>query len=368
MLILITILYFIFIIWLINGFNHISNNSFDEKSLSVSVIVSVKNEETNIQNLLNSISHQDYPIDCFEIIIANDKSTDNTLGVLEKNKESIKNLKIININETPDDWSSKKWALNQAIQESKGDIILQTDGDCVPDVNWIKKMIAPFSKGDIGFVLGYAPLEKKYKNFIDKILIFENLAQDAFFASCAGNGLTMSCVGRNIAFRKKYFLDVNGYEDMKNIKSGDDDLLLHRIIHSKKCKVAYVITKYSNVYSRPPENVKEFTNQRLRFASKGELYYRLFYISNELKIILPFLLLINIIAIISLVSFFLNPEMILLFPWFIKTCAELIFLRVFCNIFNLNFDYYSFFILSLLHPFYILVFSLIGPFKKYSWK
>ena len=365
---LILISYFIFIIWLINGFNHIKDDSLNKKKFLVSIVISVKNEEKNIQNLLNSLSNQEYPVDQYEIIIADDHSTDNTLSILQKNKENIKNLKVINIKNTPDNWSSKKWALTQAIQESKGEIILQTDGDCIVEKKWISKMAAPFLKADIGFVSGYTPLDKVHKDFMDRVLIFENLAQDAFFASCIGRGLTMSCVGRNIAFRKKYFFDINGYEDMKKIESGDDDLLMHRMIYGKKCKTAYVISKYSNVYSTPPKNAKDFINQRLRFASKGKLYYKLFYISSELRIILPFLLLSNIIAIFSVVSFCLNPKMILLFPWIIKTMADATFLKVFCNTFNIKFDYYSFFMLSLLHPFYIVVFSLIAPFKKYKWK
>ena len=365
---LILISYFIFIVWLINGFNNIADDTLNENFFLVSIIVSVKNEEKNIQNLLNSLSTQDYPIDQYEIIIADDHSTDNTLSILQENKENIKNLKVINIKKTPDNLSSKKWALTQAIQESKGEIILQTDGDCIVEKKWISKMVAPFLKAEIGFVSGYTPLKLVKKDLMDRILIFENLAQDAFFASCIGRGLTMSCVGRSIAFRKKYFLDINGYEDMKDIESGDDDLLMHRMIFGKKCKIAYVISKYSNVHSYAPKNVNDFINQRLRFASKGKLYYKLFYISSELRIILPFLLLSNIIAIFSVVSFCLNPKMILLFPWIIKTTADGMLLKVFCNIFNIKFDYCSFFILSLLHPFYIVIFSLIAPFKKYKWK
>ena len=368
MLILITILYFIFIIWLINGFNHISNNSFDEKSLSVSVIVSVKNEETNIQNLLNSISHQDYPIDCFEIIIANDKSTDNTLGVLEKNKESIKNLKIININETPDDWSSKKWALNQAIQESKGDIILQTDGDCIVGQKWINSMVSSFNNPGVGFVAGHTPFISSSNNLIYNILELDNFSQDAFIGSCISKKIPLSCVGRSIGFRKKYFYDVNGYHNFKNEISGDDDLLMHRIIYDKKCQIEYIVNQNSYVYTSPPKTIKEFINQRLRYASKGKLYYNAFFINTELRLILPFLFINNLFFVISLLSFCYNPKMIYFFPIVIKMLADSIIIFSFSNIINKKFNFYLFIFLSLIHPFYIVTFSLVGPFVKFDWK
>tara|TARA_Y100000590_G_C15666072_1_gene994488 strand:+ start:720 stop:1826 length:1107 start_codon:yes stop_codon:yes gene_type:complete len=368
MFIVIVSLYFVFMCWIINGLNNIEQNKDDEKFEFISIVVSVKNEEDNIQNLLNALSNQDYPKDLYELIIVNDKSSDDTLNILNKNSSEIKNLKIINITETPNDWSNKKWALSQAIEKSSGEIILQTDGDCMPEKKWIKEMVKPFSKAQIGFVAGYTPLKEIRNNFLEKILIFENLAQDAFFASCMGKGLTMSCAGRSIAFRKKYFLDVDGYEDMKNIESGDDDLLMHRIISDKKCEKKYVISNNSFVHSEAPFDLGQFINQRMRFASKGKLYYSLFYISSELKLILPFLLLINIIGIISILTFCSNPKMISLLPWILKTAADGIFLRIFCNSFHFKFDTYSFFILSLLHPFYIVMFSIIAPFKKYTWK
>ena len=54
----------------------------------------------NIKRLLSSLSTQNYPKDKYEIIIANDKSTDNTLDIIN-NIKNIENLKIINIEETP---------------------------------------------------------------------------------------------------------------------------------------------------------------------------------------------------------------------------------------------------------------------------
>ena len=107
---------------------------------------------------------------------------------------------------------------------------------------------------------------------------------------------------------------------------------MHRIIHEKKCKVSYALDSQSFVYSSPPFTLKEFINQRLRFASKGKLYYQLFFISNEMKLILPFIFLINLIVVITLFYFCYNPKIIYLLPWFLKTIGDGIILLCFNSI------------------------------------
>ena len=369
LILLISFFYLIFLCWLISGLNNLESNDPDIRTDEfVSIIVAAKNERENIEKLLNSLIKQTYPQKKYEIIISNDKSTDKTEEILNRYKNKIKNLKVIKITNTPPGWTNKKWALNTAINESKGNIIIQTDGDCVPEKKWIEKMILPFSNVEIGFVLGFTPLKKRRNNFLSKLLVFENMAQDAFNASCVSNGLTISCVGRSIAFRKKYFNNIGGYADIKSITSGDDDLLMHRIINANKCKMKYVISKNSYVYSFTPKSTKEFINQRLRFASKGKLYFKLFFVSSELKLILPFLYIVNLSIIITLFIFINNPSFVNLLPWLIKLMADALLILTFSIILKIKWDVLSFSLLSILHPFYIILFSSIAPFKRVNWK
>ncbi len=372
LLIIVTFFYFLFFLWLLSGFDFLYNENSNESNKIevefISIIISVKNEESNLHSIIKSLQNQTISNDKYEIIIANDQSSDKTLDILNSYKNKISNLEVININETPEGWSSKKWALNKAIEHSKGSIILQTDGDCVPEDCWISNMVAPFKNAEIGFVSGFTPLNQNRNNFIDRIIFFENFAQDSFNAACFGKQLTISCVGRSIAFRKKYFKKINGYQNMKEIESGDDDLLMHHIVYSNSCQIKYVISKNSHVYSDRPKTINGFINQRLRFASKGQLYYTFPYISNELKLILPLLYLANLCVVISLLIFINNPVIFFIIPYILKTVSDFLLLYMFSKELKLNWDNTSFFILTLLHPFYILFFSTIGPFKKVRWK
>ena len=76
-IILITIVYVGFILWLFEGLRASQLNK-EKTELAdypfVSIIVSARNEEDTIETLLNHLYQQSYPHDKFEIIIANDSS------------------------------------------------------------------------------------------------------------------------------------------------------------------------------------------------------------------------------------------------------------------------------------------------------
>jgi chlorobactene glucosyltransferase len=115
----------------------------------VSVIVPVRNKEQHIQKCLLSLVGQDYPN--FEVIVIDDNSTDNTLraiqtvkkrrGILhyqekrslltveEVKEEGETKLKILSLTDKPEGWAGKTWASEQGYLESKGSILLFTDGD-----------------------------------------------------------------------------------------------------------------------------------------------------------------------------------------------------------------------------------------------
>lgn len=90
----------------------------------VSVILPAKNEEDNIAACLDSLLHQDYPN--YEILAANDSSTDRTAQILENYAGR---LRVVNVPETPDGWTGKNFAIHTAIEHARGRWLLFTDAD-----------------------------------------------------------------------------------------------------------------------------------------------------------------------------------------------------------------------------------------------
>ena len=141
------------------------------------MVIAVKNEENSIGSLLNALKKQSYKKENFELIIVNDKSSDNTLNILNEHCLKFKNLKIIDIEKTPKNWDNKIWALNEGIRLSKGEIILSTDGDCIPNNIWILNMVSQFKLKSVGVVASFTPF--RGNSLFNKILEYDSLAQDA---------------------------------------------------------------------------------------------------------------------------------------------------------------------------------------------
>ncbi|MCM8776451.1 MAG: glycosyltransferase [Candidatus Omnitrophica bacterium] len=106
----------------------------------VSIIIPAKNEEQNIAPCIQSLLHQDHPI--FEIIVANDNSTDQTETILRSMgavqvSDSITHhpangrprLRYLNVPPTPPGWTGKNYALHTAVAKATGTWYLFTDAD-----------------------------------------------------------------------------------------------------------------------------------------------------------------------------------------------------------------------------------------------
>ena len=108
------------------------------------------------------------------------------------------------------------------------------------------------------------------------------------------HNLSFSCTGRNMGFLKQAFIEINGYEGIEHYISGDDDLLLQKFSTLLDGKINFSFNHQSIVTSPPPDSIKSFLHQRIRYASKGFDYYKL-NTTIEFKLVLPFLYIINLI-------------------------------------------------------------------------
>jgi succinoglycan biosynthesis protein ExoA len=112
--------------------------------IKVSVIVPCLNEQATIQQLLEAVYGQSYPITEIEVIVADGLSTDHTRDVIRDFQAYHPGLSIRIIDNIKRAIPS---GLNRAIEAAQGNYIVRMDAHSIPDRNYIKNCINGLDKG-----------------------------------------------------------------------------------------------------------------------------------------------------------------------------------------------------------------------------
>lgn len=125
--------------------------------MKVTIIVPCYNEEKTIEELLSAIVGQTIPVDWMEVVIADGMSTDRTRELISDFQTRHPELKIRvvqNIQRTI------PAALNQALMESRGDVITRMDAHAIPAPDYIERSLAALESGlgtNVGGVIDIRP-------------------------------------------------------------------------------------------------------------------------------------------------------------------------------------------------------------------
>jgi len=94
---------------------------------TLSVVIPARNEEGNIAQTVESILSQNYP--GLELIVVNDRSTDNTENILDAIQEKHPQIKLFHCKELPPGWLGKNHAMYFGSMQTESEWILFTDAD-----------------------------------------------------------------------------------------------------------------------------------------------------------------------------------------------------------------------------------------------
>jgi glycosyltransferase involved in cell wall biosynthesis len=119
-----------------------------DKPLIISILIPSFNEEKTILNVLNRISETMVSSVNYEVIIINDGSTDNTLNLLEQNKDLYNQLITYEKN------YGKGNAIQKGLEASKGKYIFFQDADLEYDPIEINKFINLINRFEPDLIIG----------------------------------------------------------------------------------------------------------------------------------------------------------------------------------------------------------------------
>jgi cellulose synthase/poly-beta-1,6-N-acetylglucosamine synthase-like glycosyltransferase len=332
----------------------------------VSVIVAARNEEKNIDRLLNCLFAQDY--NNFEIILVNDRSTDRTLEKANAFAGRSPKLKILTITEVPPDMPAKKNALASGIREAKGEILCFTDADSFPPPGWLRNIVLSFEP-EIGLTAGFSPYEIPSGSGGWKRLFYSFIAYEEFRAGIWAGGsigwrLGWLCTGRNLAYRASVYKEAGGFESIKRSISGDDDLFLQHVRRTTRWKIHYLLNRESHVPTLPPQSFRQFVEQRKRHFSAAQFFtipMKLFFAAYHFS---------NLALLCALPAVFLVPEHAVFFSicFGLKFASDAMLIGLCSGKFEVDGMFPKFVWMEVLYLLYNVCIGPLGLIFSFEWK
>lgn len=221
----------------------------------VTVMIPAHNEEGVITNTVENILGMDY--DKFEVIVIDDRSSDNTASVIKDLEQKYSNVTAL-IREK-DAFPGKSAVLNDAFKIAKGDAILVFDADATVDSNFLKIMIPKLEPKDVGAVQARKIIRNKNVNLLTR---------------CQNNEYTMDAhlqVGRDAVkgavelrgngelIKREALEDIGGWNNYTIV----DDLDMSTRLHIKGWDVRFCLDAV--VYEEGIIYIKPLYRQRRRW-------------------------------------------------------------------------------------------------------
>jgi cellulose synthase/poly-beta-1,6-N-acetylglucosamine synthase-like glycosyltransferase len=325
----------------------------------VTVVVPARNEANNILACLDSIFKQDYPN--YEVIVADDHSTDETAEIVQQTKARLLLMKDYPSNTKV---AFKKRAIEAAISISSGEIIVTTDADCEVTPQWLTHLVGALQQNKAVFVV--APV--KMKSDESYLSIFQSLdfaILQGITAASVSAGFHTMANGANMGYFRSAFEEIKGFEGIDNIASGDDMLLFQKIKAMYPGKIAAANSKESIVTTLTEPTLEKFLRQRIRWASKVRMY--------EDKKMLGVLILVYFLNVtmlgLMLMSWMSDTHLVICLLFiFLKTLVEWRFVKAVLKFFGMPELMRWFAISQPFHILYTVVSGSFGQFGGYQWK
>lgn len=340
-----------------------------EPRTKISVIIPARNEEVNILACLQAIWEQSYPKDLFEIIIIDDHSTDRTpeiLYLLQQKYPGIKYLKLADFLKGEPLNSYKKKALEIGIAHARGELIITTDADCMAPTDWLLLHASLYELKQAKCIA--APVNfYKEQNLLER---FQSLDYAGMMV-LTGAGIHARTMrlsnGANLAYAKAIFNEVNGFNDINHLASGDDMLLVQKIAAKYPADIYFLKNHHATVVTKAKPDWRSFLQQRIRWATKSSAY-REWHITLVLAMV--FFLCCNILLSLLLIPFFgFAMALVFLLQFIIKSFFDYQLLDTACRFFKRSDLMQSFLPAQFLHIIYIVMIGFAGNFiKTYEWK
>lgn len=238
-----------------------------ENKHKYAICVPARNEDKVIKNFLESVAHQDYPLDKLTVFVVADNCTDNTAKIAREFKENGLNVVVYEHN-NPEE-RTKGFALRYLFDEIEKDYGRQSfegyfifDADNVINKNYITKMNEAFDEGN-KIVTSFRNSKNMNQNWISFGYAMHWI-RTCLTLHRGKSVLNQACriQGTGFLFSNELVKDGWNYTTLTEDRSFSSDAVIqnYRITYCEEAKF----------YDEQPYKLKVALRQRLRWA-KGHL-------------------------------------------------------------------------------------------------
>jgi cellulose synthase/poly-beta-1,6-N-acetylglucosamine synthase-like glycosyltransferase len=361
---LLTGFYLLLVLYLIKGWRNLKQPRINTGNFTtkVTVLIAARNEAESIHYTIEDILAQDYPKHLTEIIIVDDHSTDDTAAIISSYAD--RGVTLLQLNESKPLNSYKKKAIAKAIGISTGELMVATDADCRMGTKWLSSIVGYYEAEQP--VMISSPV-----TFFEEKSLFERMQSLEFYfligvgGAFIGHNRASTCNGANFAYRKDVFYEVGGFSGIDELASGDDELLLQKVAERFPGQIRFLNHHDAIVYTHAKSNLKEFLQQRRRWASKSTKY-------KDKKVIavsvFTWLFSMTILANFLLSFYDVYFFKLFLIQFGLKCLVEVVYLYFICQFFKRTKLLQLFVLVTSLHILYLAYLGIMSNARKYYWK
>ena len=364
----------------------------------ISILIALRNEEgiilSCLENLKRSINEfyedgnnkNNFEI---EILLGDDNSDDKSAEIINEfiNKNQNTNYTYFKIDKSlnktnQNNLKGKVNVIHQLINQSEGETLILLDADILVNQNWLQELIKKYyKKENIKMVMGTTILKINQESFFTNFQTIDWIFGQGVLAIFSKLGFPQTAMGNNLAFDKKIYQQLGGYENIEF--SVTEDVALFKAyfrwyrhqqqqLYLKKHQFfLQLFNSKSLAFTEAEPTLKDWVLQRHRwfcgawqfsnFIKKGLLITYLFriifligmivgiFLSGNSYLILAVFLVLGI-SFLLIISFFIKLKLL---PLELSSLTTLMQVLIFCLIESF---------------FYMLVGIYFLKTKKVKWK
>lgn len=237
----------------------------------ISILIPCHNEAVVIKDTIENILDVDYKN--YEIIVIDDRSTDNTKDVLKEIEKKYNKVKILIRDKNA--YPGKSAVLNDAVKIAKGEAYLVFDADARIKPDFIKKLLTKFEDEDIGAVQARKIIINANQNFLTACQYNEYVMDTHLQIGRDAVKGAVELRGNGELIKKKALEDIGGW----NNETITDDLDMSTRLHIKGWDIRFV--QDACVYEEGVITFSALIRQRRRWV-EGSIRRYLEYIWDVL--------------------------------------------------------------------------------------